>query len=244
MRMRKKRHGNERLEALGALFLHETEEKWSDLAAYYEKDQPLAIEIGCGKGGFITGISQAQPDHNYLAVEKISDVMVCAAEKYAGDRGLGKLGNHGGWQAPDGTIYKDGQCWDIPMCDRGNVRFVIGDAAEVLSHLPDGSVDVIYANFSDPWPKKGYADRRLTSPIFLKEYCRVLRVGGAFRFKTDNDVLFDYSLETIGESPLRMTFCTRDLHHSERADTNIMTEYERNFSEKGVCIKSLEAVKE
>ena len=144
----------------------------------------------------------------------------------------------------DGTVYDGGQCWEIPVADRGNVRFTVGDAAEVLSHLPEGSVDAIYANFSDPWPKKGYADRRLTSPVFLKEYLRVLRPGGAFRFKTDNDVLFDYSLETIEASPFRMTFCTRDLHHSERAADNIMTEYERNFSEKGVLIKSLEAVKE
>ncbi|MBQ3176500.1 MAG: hypothetical protein IJB52_01645, partial [Clostridia bacterium] len=136
MRMRKKRHGNERLEALGALFVKEEGEVWTTLPSYYEKDQPLRIEIGCGKGGFITGISLAQPEYNWLAVEKISDVMVCAVEKYAGDRGLGKLGYHGGWQAPDGTVYKDGQCWDIPMDLRGNVRFAIGDAAEVLSHLP------------------------------------------------------------------------------------------------------------
>jgi len=244
MRMRKKRHGNERLEALDALFIHSQGEIWTDLPSHYEKDQPLRIEIGCGKGGFITGISQVQPEYNWLAVEKISDVMVCAVEKYAGDRGLGKLGYHGGWQAPDGTVYAGGESWDIPMVDRGNVRFTVGDAAEVLSHLPEGSVDAIYANFSDPWPKKGYADRRLTSPVFLKEYLRVLRPGGAFRFKTDNDVLFDYSLETIEASPFRMTFCTRDLHHSERAADNIMTEYERNFSEKGILIKSLEAVKD
>ncbi len=242
MRMRKKRHGNERLTVLSALFVPETwEESW-DLPSLYENDRPIRIEIGCGKGGFITGISQAEPDFNYLAVEKISDVMVCAAEKYAGQRGLGQLGHHGGWQTPDGTVYHDR--WDIPMTDRGNVRFAIGDAAEVLSHLPENAVDAIYANFSDPWPKKGYADRRLTSPVFLKEYLRVLKPGGAFRFKTDNEVLFDYSLETIEASPLQMTFCTRDLHHSERAGTNIMTEYERNFSEQGVLIKALEAVKQ
>ncbi len=242
MRMRKKRHGDERLAALSALFVpYEGEESW-DLPSLYEKDAPIRIEIGCGKGGFITGISRVEPDYNYLAVEKISDVMVCAAEKYAGERGLGKLGFHGGWQAPDGTVYHER--WEIPMADRGNVRFAIGDAAEVLAHLPECSIDAIYANFSDPWPKKGYADRRLTSPGFLKEYLRVLKPGGAFRFKTDNEVLFDYSLETIEQSPLKMTFCTRDLHHSERAKSNIMTEYERNFSEKGVCIKALEAVRE
>ena len=72
---------------------------------------------------------------------------------------------------------------------------------------------------------------------------QTLKPGGMFRFKTDNDVLFDYSRETIAESPFTVTFVTEDLHHSERAETNIMTEYERNFSEKGVQIKSIEARK-
>jgi len=243
MRMRKKRHGFERLAALSALFYKNDSDIWADIPECYAKKQPLCIEIGCGKGGFITGISKAQPDYNYLAVEKISDVIVCAAEKYAGDRGLGHLGHHGGWETPDGILYADGTVWDIPLEERGNVRFVLGDAAEVLSHLPENSVDTIYANFSDPWPKKGYADRRLTSPIFLKEYLRVLKPGGSLQFKTDNAVLFDYSLETIKESPFSLVFETEDLHNSPRASQNVMTEYEKNFSEKGVPIKALEAVK-
>ena len=102
---------------------------------------------------------------------------------------------------------------------------------------------MIYANFSDPWPKKGYENRRLTSPAFLKEYIRVLAPDGKFVFKTDNDGLFEYSLETVGASELDLIYHTFDLHASERAETNIMTEYERNFSEKGVKIKMLEAVK-
>jgi len=243
MRMRKKRYGNERLTALSSLMYTGKEEVWSDLPDCYAAEQPIRIEIGCGKGGFITALSQAEPMYNYLAVERISDVMVCAVEKYAEERGLGTLACHGGWQKPDGSVCPYGEEWDIPLHDRGNVRFTIGDAAEVLSHLPDNCVDGIYANFSDPWPKKGYADRRLTSPVFLKAYLRVLRSGGIFRFKTDNDILFAYSLETIGESPFSLRFVTEDLHRSDRAAQNIMTEYERNFSEKGIKIKALEAVK-
>ncbi|MBQ7921317.1 MAG: tRNA (guanosine(46)-N7)-methyltransferase TrmB [Clostridia bacterium] len=243
MRMRKKRYGNERLTTLSSLMYTNPEEIWSDLPESYEIARPLRIEIGCGKGGFITALSKAEPDHNYLAVERVSDVMVCAIEKYAEERGLGTLASHGGWQKPDGSVCPYGEKWEIPMAERGNVRFTIGDAAEVLSHLPDNSVSDIYANFSDPWPKKGYADRRLTSPVFLKSYLRVLKPGGILHFKTDNDILFAYSVETVGESEFDLQFVTYDLHKSDRAEKNIMTEYERNFSEKGVLIKALEAVK-
>lgn len=243
MRMRKKRYGNERLTTLSSLMYINSDEIWADLPKSYEKELPLRIEIGCGKGGFITALSKAEPDYNYLAVERVSDVMVCAIEKYAEERGLGTLAYHGGWQKPDGSVCPYGETWDIPVAERGNVRFTVGDAAEVLSHLPDNSVSDIYANFSDPWPKKGYADRRLTSPVFLKSYLRVLQPGGIFHFKTDNDILFEYSLETVRESKFDLQFVTYDLHKSDRAEQNIMTEYERNFSEKGVLIKALEAVK-
>ncbi len=243
MRMRKKRHGSERLQALSALFYVGEGDIWEDIGRIYEKEQPLALEIGCGKGDFITALSARDRDYNYLAVEKIADVAVCAAEKYARSRDLGDMAPNGGWKAPDGEIYKDGAAWDIPMEMRGNVRFTVDDAMNVLGHLPDGSVAVIYANFSDPWPKKGYENRRLTSPAFLKEYIRVLAPGGRFVFKTDNDGLFEYSLETVEASDLSMLYHTFDLHASDRAGNNIMTEYERNFSEKGVKIKMLEAEK-
>lgn len=241
--MRKKRHGSERVQALSSLYYEGKEELWADIDKIYAKEQPVALEIGCGKGDFITKLSARNTEYNYIAVEKIADVSVCAAEKYARSRNLGDMAPNGGWKAPDGQIYKDGDAWDIPLELRGNVRFVIDDAMNVLGHLPHGSVSVIYANFSDPWPKKGYENRRLTSPAFLKEYARVLSDGGRLVFKTDNDVLFEYSLETVEASSLKLVYKTFDLHASDRAGTNIMTEYERNFSEKGVKIKMLEAVK-
>ena len=98
-------------------------------------------------------------------------------------------------------------------------------------------------NFCDPWDKKGYASRRLTHPDFLKKYTVLLADGGYLKFKTDNDKLFEYSLETIPQTGFEPLFITRDLHSSEKADTNIVTEYERNFSEKGVKINYMEARK-
>ncbi len=238
MRMRKKRRGGERLSQLSALFV--TKE---DLSLSFDAPRPLRLEIGCGKGDFICALSKAEPDYNYVAMERVDDVIVVAAEKYAQTRDLGTLDSHGGWKAPDGTIYQ-GEKWDIPLELRGNVRFMNCDASGLLEIFGEESLDTIYANFSDPWTKNGYANRRLTHPDFLKRYLKLLRPGGRFCFKTDNVELFDFSLESVeSEAGFELTFVSRDLHASERAATNIMTEYERNFSEKGIKINCLEAVK-
>ncbi len=238
MRMRKRRRCGERLCALGALFVKENAKS----ADFFEK-KPLRLEIGCGKGDFICALSKAEPDYNYIAMERVDDVIVVAAEKYAVSRELGCLDHHGGWRAPDGTVYK-GEEWDIPMEDRGNVRFMNCDASALEELFEEESLDTVYANFSDPWTKSGYANRRLTHPDFLKRYLRILKKGGRFCFKTDNVELFDFSLESVeAEEGLELTFVSRDLHQSERAATNIMTEYERNFSSQGIKINCLEAVK-
>ena len=238
MRMRKKRRGGERLSALSALFT-----QGSDYKTAFDNDNPLRLEIGCGKGDFICALSKKEPDYNYIAMERVDDVIVVAAEKYAASRGLGCLDSHGGWKTPDGTVYK-GERWDIPMDMRGNVRFMNCDANGLCDIFEECCLDTVYANFSDPWTKNGYANRRLTHPDFLRRYLKLLKPGGRFCFKTDNVELFDFSLESVeGEEGFELTFVSRDLHASERAETNIMTEYERNFSEQGIKINCLEAVK-
>jgi len=240
MRMRKKKNGSRRIENLSALFIKKQEDGTFSSPDFTE-ERPLRIEIGCGKGDFVCGISVSEPEYNYIALERVGDVIMSAAEKYATSRSLGTLAPNGGWQTPSGEIF-DGEAWNIPSEMRGNVRFLCGEAKDFLSTLPDSCVDSIYTNFSDPWPKKGYTSRRLTHGDFLKEYARVLVPGGLLKLKTDNDSFFEYSLESIGESEFTLVAHTFDLDSDEAfSKGNIETEYERNFKSMGVKIKALRA---
>jgi len=114
-----------------------------------------------------------------------------------------------------------------------NIYFLCVDAKDLAEIFAPGEVDRIYLNFSDPWPKDRHAKRRLTSPDFMKVYDRILKKDGTVEFKTDNQGLFDYSLESIPEAGWTVDAFTRDLHHSAMAEGNVMTEYEEKFSALG-----------
>lgn len=243
MRMRKKKHTAERMSALSSLFIPAEEKGVADYAEIFGNARPVRLEIGCGKGDFVKQLSERDADYNYIAMEKIDDVIVIAAEKYAASRGLGGLAPNGGWKKPDGEVVPMGESWDIPAELRGNVRFMRADAAILADFFAPASVDTVYANFSDPWTKSGYASRRLTHGGFLEMYEKILVPGGSFCFKTDNAELFEFSVESVRESSLELVFVTDDLHASERNADNIMTEYERNFTEQGIRIHMLEARK-
>ncbi|MCM1084456.1 MAG: tRNA (guanosine(46)-N7)-methyltransferase TrmB [Clostridium sp.] len=114
-----------------------------------------------------------------------------------------------------------------------NLRFVRMDAENIEAVFDNAEVDYIYLNFSDPWPKDRHAKRRLTSVQFLQRYVNILSKNGGLTFKTDNRALFDFSLEQIKLSGWQLVNVTYDLHHSELCEGNIMTEYEKRFSEMG-----------
>ncbi|MBR2019785.1 MAG: tRNA (guanosine(46)-N7)-methyltransferase TrmB [Clostridia bacterium] len=210
MRMRRKKHGAERIAACAEILIAEPTVPAVSPNVYFPIQKPIHMEIGCGKGDFAVGMAAKYNDCNWIAMERVPDVACVALEK--------------------AMIAKDSR--------PDNLRFLIGDAKNLTEWFLPHSVDCIYLNFSDPWPKKGYAKRRLTHGGFLELYCSVLRPGGLLRLKTDNEGLFDFSLEQFAACGLTVEWQTRDLHHSEKADENIMTEYERNFSEKGQVIYS------
>ena len=240
MRMRKKSNGEQRKKLLSNLMCQSTEGFAESIPEIYGNNNPLRLEIGCGKGDFICVKSVKEHEYNYLAIEKVSDVCIHAVENYARSRELGNLAKNGGWERPNGEIYPLGaDPIEFTMEEKDNVRFIEGDAAQLLKNLPDSCVESLYVNFCDPWSKKGHAKRRLTYIEFLKMYSRILVPGGTFNFKTDNRPLFDFSLEQIEKSPLKLEYHTFDLHNSEMDATNIRTEYERNFSAKGFSINML-----
>ena len=124
-----------------------------------------------------------------------------------------------------------------------NIYFMCIDAKNMADYFAPGEVDKIYLNFSDPWPKDRHAKRRLTSSRFMACYRQVLPSDGRIEFKTDNQGLFDFSLEEIPASGFTITAFTRDLHHdASMNEGNIMTEYEEKFSSQGNPICKLIAV--
>ena len=114
-----------------------------------------------------------------------------------------------------------------------NLKFIIADATKLTEIFAPHSVECIYLNFSDPWPKSGYYKRRLTYKTFLDLYREILVPGGLLKQKTDNENLFDFSLEQFEAAGLTVEMLTRDLHHSEFAEGNVMTEYESQFVAQG-----------
>lgn len=211
MRMRRKKHGAERIAACADLLISDPTSLLESPQAPFDHERPLCLEIGCGKGSFACGLAAAEPDINLIAVERVPDVACIALERAAADR-----------------ERRPGD----------NLRFVIGNAQGLNEWLPEHCLERIYLNFSDPWPKAGYAKRRLTHVGFLEMYRRVLVKGGRLYLKTDNVGLFDFSLEQFAAAGLTVEFETRDLHHSPMAEGNIMTEYEASFTAQGVPINA------
>ena len=128
----------------------------------------------------------------------------------------------------------------VEKAELKNVYFIGVDARQLPEIFEKEEVDSIYLNFSDPWPKDRDARRRLTWRGYLTEYQKAAR-GGFLEFKTDNDALFDFSLEELAACGLSVERCTRDLHSSEWAGLSPSTEYEAKFSSLGKSINYLRA---
>ena len=120
-----------------------------------------------------------------------------------------------------------------------NVFFIDANADRLPDFFAPGEVDRIYLNFSDPWPGNRHAKRRLTHGNFLKLYRQVLKMGGQIHFKTDNQPLFEFSVEEIPQFGFQLSEVTRDLHAN--GPVGVMTDYEAKFYEEGLPINRLVA---
>ena len=173
----------------------------------FGNNNPIHIEIGSGKGQFVSGMARQNPNINYIGIEIQESVLVVALEKALAA--------------------------DVP-----NLQLLHVNGGQVTE---DGEVDQIYLNFSDPWPKKRHAKRRLTHESFLVGYEKVLPPFGELHFKTDNRGLFEYSLASFSQFGLVLKQVWLDLHQVEFPG-NVMTEYEEKFSAKGHPIYRVEVI--
>ncbi len=176
--------------------------KWGEI---FGNDHPIHLEIGMGKGQFLTTLAEREPQYNFVGIEMFDSVLVRALEKV------------------------DGREKPLP-----NIRFLRMNAENLCRMFAPEEVAHIYLNFSDPWPKDRHAKRRLTSVRYLERYDRILAPGGQIEFKTDNRDLFRFSLEQAEEAGWTLDACTCDLHYDETMNEgNVMTEYEERFTREG-----------
>ena len=224
MRMRRKRNFDARMEACsdlllargaaGILNMKEAAETYRDLVDFqktFGNDRPVELEIGCGKGGFVIELAKRRPEVNYLALEKMSNVILTPLE----------------------AVKEEGI---------SNIRFLNIRAECLPCYIPEGSLDVIYLNFSTPLPKLGYATQRLTHRNFLETYKKLLKKGGRIIQKTDDRDFFEFSLEEYVACGFKTENVDYDLHAQGNPVWNIVTEYEAKWVERGLPIHRVEAV--
>ena len=213
MRLRHKK-GAEEIIKNSHYCINEFNEKYFD-----NNNTNLEIEIGMGKGRFVIDKAFANKNINYIGIEKYATVVLKAIDK------LEKKINN----AEKENIIRN----------FNNVKFLCIDIENIFNYLKENSVDKIYLNFSDPWPKKRHEIRRLTHYNFLRIYDKLLKAGGSIELKTDNIDLFNFSLEEFKKSDFVVLYKTYDLHADlEIMKNNIMTEYEEKFSRLGnkICM--------
>ena len=173
-------------------------------------DKKICIEIGMGKGDFISNMAKLNPDNVYIGIELSPQVLALAIKK------LNRF------EEENGLSIK-------------NLYFMSFDALKLLDYFSENQVDVLYLNFSDPWPKKRHTKRRLTYKDFLENYKKVLKKDGIIEFKTDNRGLFEYSLVSMQNFGMEFIEVYLDLHKTEVF--NVETEYEKKFSPFGPIYK-------
>jgi len=219
MRMRRKKHLDERLNSVSELIINlwvdtvrfdaDDQPIYLDFEALFGNNHPVEMEIGCGKGGFICELAARHPETNFLAVELYANVLVSACEK-AKEMGL------------------------------NNIRFLSGNAEYLDRFIPPHSISRLYLNFSTPFPKKRQATHRLTHPHFLEMYKGLLTEGASVIQKTDGRVFFQYSLESMSQCGYTLKNVSLDLH-ADGIEDNIVTEYESRFIAQGLPIYRVEA---
>lgn len=182
---------------------------------FIRPNQPLYIELGCGKGGFISQIACKHPENNYIGIDLVDPMLGLAKRKIE-------------------EVYQE-QNKEID-----NVLLTRFDIERILLILSEeDSVDRIYINFCNPWPRGKHHKKRLTHTRQLEKYKQILKANGSIYFKTDDDNLFEESIGYFEQAEFKIEKAIRDLHQEPDFWENIETEHEKMFSEQGIKIKAL-----
>ena len=219
MRIRHKKWARPELEAC-EFYINEPEKikgKWKE--KFGNPNNPLHIELGCGKGQFMAELAVNNLNINYIAIDLI-DAML----------GLAKRNIE--------------QSYKNKNIEPSNILITRFDIERILLILDKkDKVQRIYINFCNPWPRGKHRKKRLTHSIQLEKYKEFLEKNGEIYFKTDDDELFNDSLNYLESSGFEIIKKTYDLHNEPIFERNIETEHEKMFSEQGIKIKALIAKK-
>jgi len=215
MRIRKKKWAEPEL-AQCRYYVKEPESYKGRWREFFGNDHPIELEVGCGKCTFVAEKAKRSPDVNFIAVDIKNDMLG------VGRRNIEKLFESEGHSPTNIALVR----YNVEMLDN------------VIS--PDDNIGCLYINFCNPWPRLKHKKRRLTYPKKLLMYKQFLTPDATVYFKTDDDGLFNDSLEYFRFAGYELKRIIHDLHHSSVED-NIVTEHEKMFSDEGVPIKYLEA---
>ena len=216
MRIRYKKWARPELEA-SEFYIDEPEKlkgKWKE--EFENSQNPLFLELGCGKGQFISKLAVQNQNINYLAIDLVDAMLGLAKRNIEEEYKLNNL-------------------------EPKNVRITRFDIERILLILDkQDKVERIYINFCNPWPKGKHRKKRLTHTRQLEKYKEFLVPNGEVYFKTDDDGLFESSLGYFEEAGFEIVKKTYDLHSEDIFDgKNIETEHEKMFSDEGIKIKAL-----
>jgi tRNA (guanine-N7-)-methyltransferase len=210
MRLRGRKGIKEELERQNDLVVLNPAEHKGQWSNFFGNRNPIHVELGMGKGRFISEMSIRHKNINFIGADRYDELVRKASEKA---RAAGKAE-----AAPP------------------NLALALFNIEYIEDVFAAGEIDRIYLNFSDPWPKKRHAARRLTHPKFLDKYSRLLREKGEIHFKTDCSDLFEFSLNSFADTGLRMRNISLNLHKEGHHPDHVMTEYEMKFVEQGMPI--------
>jgi len=171
---------------------------------FFKNDNPIVLELGCGRGEYTVGLAEKYPEKNFIGIDK-KGARMWKGCKFSIENGM------------------------------KNVAFIRTQISYVPHYFDENEISEIWIIFPDPQPKRTKADKRLTSPLYLDFYKKVIHPDGFIHLKTDNESLFAYTLEVLNDFHYNVIDSKSDIYSQEQTDENILIEtyYEKKWKAQG-----------